>query len=809
LASSPEPSGSGEASVTQTSSRDGDIHGISRNARKASVTCGHLNSQVHIDCSENADESELRALAHVTRRLYRSRRPPEELQPFHICDSRTVSWITLSLAHGATASAGLCPRVASAGDLAYNCAMHDTDASRPDWPTCSHHSRESGRSCVGRRAGEFDHCLAHLTPDQLDQVLQRLQPGDELDASGTPISAELLTKILHAVQGEDGLPAFGSVEFRGANFTEVADFNGVRFAGEACFDDVQFNQDVGFCRAQFTGDASFMGTRFEGIAKFGAVCFSGEVAFFRAKFMSSAGFEGTQFTGKTTWFDSARFTGETSFSGAQFMGEASFMGSRFEAYYVSFVKVRFEGKAFFMGAYLTQANFAETEFESDALFDEAELPGQVKFTGARLAGVASFDGTQFGSASFDRAHFAAAERFGPLAANWLALDRAVFSRQVLVEACAAVMTCSHARFERGVTLRLRYAVAGLTGSVLAAPSSVVAVDQPFESTTPAVRYSARQLWTDPYGDFGDADDVIADAARRFREQRTSAETDQMLWVPVLASLAGVDVAGLVVVDVDMGHCRFAGAYHLDQLQLEGRCRFSYPPGNSRLAWAPSKWTRRQVLAEERSWRGWPTEGSEAEDAMWSEQPVTAERLAVLYRALRKALEDVKNEPGAADFYYGEMEMRRHADTTMRPERAILWLYWLVSGYGLRALRSLAVLGLLGVIVTTVLVGWGLAATAPSEQMVGVVTTTPHQPARIDATLYTSTPTSAPGLPPATQRWTAQRTRIALQVATESIVFRSTSEPLTTTGAWSTIVARILGPILLALAVLSIRNRVKR
>jgi hypothetical protein len=36
------------------------------------------------------------------------------------------------------------------------------------------------------------------------------------------------------------------------------------------------------------------------------------------------------------------------------------------------------------------------------------------------------------------------------------------------------------------------------------------------------------------------------------------------------------------------------------------------------------------------------------------------RLAVLYRQLRKAQEDAKNEPGAADFYYGEMEMRRLA-----------------------------------------------------------------------------------------------------------------------------------------------------
>jgi hypothetical protein len=35
------------------------------------------------------------------------------------------------------------------------------------------------------------------------------------------------------------------------------------------------------------------------------------------------------------------------------------------------------------------------------------------------------------------------------------------------------------------------------------------------------------------------------------------------------------------------------------------------------------------------------------------------QLALVYRALRKALEDGANAPGAADFYYGEMEMRRH------------------------------------------------------------------------------------------------------------------------------------------------------
>ena len=81
----------------------------------------------------------------------------------------------------------------------------------------------------------------------------------------------------------------------------------------------------------------------------------------------------------------------------------------------------------------------------------------------------------------------------------------------------------------------------------------------------------------------------------------------------------------------------------------------------------------------------------------------------MYRALRKGREDNKDEPGAADFYYGEMEMRRRsvesrsadadrsaAREIARAERCVLWLYWLVSGYGLRA--SQAVLAFIATVV---------------------------------------------------------------------------------------------------------------
>jgi hypothetical protein len=229
-----------------------------------------------------------------------------------------------------------------------------------------------------------------------------------------------------------------------------------------------------------------------------------------------------------------------------------------------------------------------------------------------------------------------------------------------------------------------------------------------------------------------------------------------------------------------------------------------------------------VIAEERAWRAehrrswrapeWPEWlGGHPGALELGARPgaLEAGQIADRYRALRKGREDAKNEPGAAYFYYGEMEMRRHSRTTPAAERGIIWLYWLISGYGLRSLRSLAALVLLGIVVTVALTGWGLGVTAPvttpPQQMVGVVSPAPHKRAEFKATLSGVTPQ----LPPVSQRWTKDRTETALEVTFESFVFRSTDEPLTTAGTWVTIVARIVGPVLIALALLAVRNRVRR
>jgi hypothetical protein len=168
--------------------------------------------------------------------------------------------------------------------------------------------------------------------------------------------------------------------------------------------------------------------------------------------------------------------------------------------------------------------------------------------------------------------------------------------------------------------------------------------------------------------------------------------------PSILSLQRANVAGLGLVNVNLADCRFSGAHNLDQLRLEADIAFGLSP-------ARAGWERRNVLAEECSWRAnhhsranrwtnpwWPD---------WADDrptPLTPEAIAALYRALRKGREDAKDEPGAAAFYYGEMEMRRHArgranspagGSRGRADRSVLAVYWLVAGYGLRAWRAVA------------------------------------------------------------------------------------------------------------------------
>lgn len=136
----------------------------------------------------------------------------------------------------------------------------------------------------------------------------------------------------------------------------------------------------------------------------------------------------------------------------------------------------------------------------------------------------------------------------------------------------------------------------------------------------------------------------------------------------------------------------------------------------------ARFTQRRTLAEEHHWhasqpevvRGWNV-------AVLGGGNVGPAQLAPVYRALRKAFEGSKNEPGAADFYYGEMEMRRKRPHQHSPRRT--WPaagYWLLSGYGLRALRALGWLAAAMLVTIVLLMGCGLPKDDLKQEATGTV-----------------------------------------------------------------------------------------
>ncbi|NUU21787.1 MAG: pentapeptide repeat-containing protein [Streptomycetaceae bacterium] len=530
--------------------------------------------------------------------------------------------------------------------------------------------------------------------------------------------------------------------------------------GAAEFGDAHFTGSARFGRAQFDGHASFRGARFT------------EHAWFRGAHFTRATFVGTSFDGGAE-FDNASFTGSAEFGDAHFTGSAGFDVARFDGD-AQFYDARFDGGAWFRGA----------NFHSHALFGGAVFAGEARFNDAGFAHEAEFRGARFaGDARFDNARFDGAARLGPLVCRGeLVLSGTVFGAPVIIEAAAARMTGVHTRWEATATLRLRYAALDLTDAVITQPFSVAAHPEPFTDT-------------------GAADALLlgsnADAIK-------------------VASLRGVDAAFVALTDTDLTGCRFAGALHLDQLRLEGRTVFAAPPTGTR--WRnglPRRWTPRRTLAEEHAWRALdqpPPDPAHPTPAEWRPGPDHPNRaltpgpddLAPLYRALRKSFEDNKNEPGAADFYYGETTMRRHDRIdTSRAERALLTSYWALSGYGLRATRAFG--WLLAAMTATVLAMmlWGLPTHDPKPHTTGTQVATGQ---RIDLT----TDNPAPELHgPYGSRLTAARAEKAARVVVNSVVFRSSGQNLTTAGTYIEMASRFTEPTLLALAALALRSRVKR
>jgi hypothetical protein len=370
-------------------------------------------------------------------------------------------------------------------------------------------------------------------------------------------------------------------------------------------------------------------------------------------------------------------------------------------------------------------------FKGWADFEECRFVKGVGFGGAQFESRAMFDRASFrADSSFEGAVFERARTFGFATMTFdatLRLDRAVFEAPLRLWVSGGQLSCEGTQFLGRTSMGLSKLELTLADAEFAQPSVIEGM------------IGAAAL-----------PDANAEDLRRGQEAK-----------PRLMSLVRANVGNLVLAEVDLRHCKFAGAHNLDKLRFEGV--------NDLL---PSKrWrTKRRVIREERDLpeRGLPRQRA-------------AMRNTRRYRALRKGREDNKDEPGAADFYYGEMEMRRKAWRRPRQDRGnpatswvewvVLTLYWLVSGYGLRATRAVAAL-----LVVTAAAAYGLDSFGFSKE-VGYG----------DSLLFSAESTSS--------------------------LFRAPKPPdgatLTDGGHVVHMLLRLLGPLFFGLALLAVRGRVKR
>jgi hypothetical protein len=136
-----------------------------------------------------------------------------------------------------------------------------------------------------------------------------------------------------------------------------------------------------------------------------------------------------------------------------------------------------------------------------------------------------------------------------------------------------------------------------------------------------------------------------------------------------------------------------------------------------------------------------------------------------------------------------MEMRRLAAPPRSIDRVLLTAYWAVAGYGLRAWRALATL-----LVTLAFATVGFATATRTEYR-------PATPTRTGRPVVYRQSPSPPDAPDGSPPWTTA-SKAPPHCPTQPV-------PLTFWGRVLEIALRLLGPVLLGLAVLAIRGRVKR
>lgn len=569
--------------------------------------------------------------------------------------------------------------------------------------------------------------------------------------------------------------------FHGASFAESAQFNEASFEEVAHYSGATFIKEADFIDASFSASAVFDDVTWFGRSKFAYASFSRDARFRRAVFKGSASFERASFIWSCKALLSEHWS--TSFEDATFDDSVSFNAGSFLGDCVSFARASFTGEASFTGAIFDRLLPEEAESVMSVVFDNAAFAATVSFAGA-LFDHASFDYALFGGAiRFEQSTAAVlslananihSEDLGIFAARSLVIDSATCHKRIRFTAMCESLSAKNTQFAAGGHLRLCGASTTLenadflTRAVISDCSATEFGDTYF-GRLPQVTRPVYALQEDdllrralevrplPEKEVQRRRKILAYEQHRERAGNPMAGLQDVK--PSITDLRSANVKNLVLSSIDLRECRFIGAHELDTLRIDSSCDLLSSASLPGLTIGyRSIHTKRKIIAEELKYR-MTGEGNALD-------------LATTYRDLRRGVETSKNEPGAADFYYGEMEMRRRSPDTPCAERILLHLYWAVSGYGLRAMRAFLAVVLLILVCGAVFWLGGLAGQ----------------------------PDGAPHIGPF---------ELALRNSIALLRNPGTQVNLTWFGTAADIAVRLLTPVILSLGLLALRARTKR
>jgi hypothetical protein len=633
----------------------------------------------------------------------------------------------------------------------------------PSWEQCS------ASACEGASVHN-GYCYYHLRDqdERLEVMRNQAARGGTVDLRGNTIEAGVLDAFRQTLAKIDEIR---ELRLSDADIKVEFDLHGLKVGTLDCTE-TRFSEAARFSGLRI-GEASFFRARFERVARFGQIDFQGEPSFREAEFVQSL-FIGLEPEGPVSFHDGLEMVGAR-FEGPFIAGNLSGTG-KFDLSAATFASqlalpgIRVEGD-------LVMSNVT---FDGDLSLTNALVSGTLSCVNSRFAGQVMLEGLGANHATFRRSVFTQALDLGMVGVRgWFVLDETRFERRVRLRALASVIHMNRAALPSGASLELSGDVV-LDGCSFDRPSDLGQAPVP---TGNAATEKGRAL--------GPGEAFLTTAPPYGGGPR-------------VLSVRGAQVSDFAISGADLRLCLFRGAHGLSRLRLGVGISFDRPPG--------FPWTVRETIAEERICRvpprrrrrvgngglrlgGWtaPEPPDWFRAGVPPDAPQTlalvpfgaparymvASQVAGIYRELRGAREDSKDSPGAADFYYGEMEMRRLALTASGGRRSgplarvfdriVLGTYWFLTGYGLRAWRSLAAL------LVIVLIGAAVVARVGYNDPIdfGVAT----RFAISSATSLLRPPPSGPGL--------------------------------TAWGFSTAIALKLLGPALLAVTLLAVRARVKR